>query len=175
MRQALFTAFSLIGIANGISQLRYWLRPPTHRMHWWFEHMGAMLGACIAATTAFLVVNAGRLGLETFSLAVWLSPTVVGVPTIVLWTRYYQEKFAESASPGVPRRGSFGGICRRRAPGAENSHSQAGDDGGQHRHAEGREYQHRGDQQNGDRDGERHDAERPQQRDRRARQRTRIR
>ena len=109
MRQTLFTAFSFIGIANGISQLRYWLRPPTHRMHWWFEHMGAMLGACIAATTAFLVVNAGRLGLETFSLAVWLSPTVVGVPTIVLWTRYYQEKFAESASPGVPRRGSWTG------------------------------------------------------------------
>jgi hypothetical protein len=27
--------------------------------------MGSMLGSCIAATTAFLVVNAGRLGVET--------------------------------------------------------------------------------------------------------------
>ena len=31
---------------------------PSHPMHWWFEHMSSMLGACIAATTAFLVVNA---------------------------------------------------------------------------------------------------------------------
>lgn len=93
MRQALFAAFSIIGIVNGASQLHYWLRPPTHHMHWWFQHMGAMLGSCIAATTAFLVVNAGRLGADTFSLAVWLSPTVVGVPTIVLWTRHYQQRF----------------------------------------------------------------------------------
>ena len=99
MRQTLFTAFSFIGIVNGVSQLKYWLRPPTHPMHWWFEHMGAMFGSCIAATTAFLVVNAGRLGLETFSLAVWLSPTVVGVPTIVLWTRYYREKFGAARQP----------------------------------------------------------------------------
>jgi hypothetical protein len=93
MRQTLFAAFSIIGIVSGASQLAYWLRPPTHHMHWWFQHMGSMLGSCIAATTAFLVVNAGRLGADTFSLAVWLSPTVVGVPTIALWTRYYQQKF----------------------------------------------------------------------------------
>ena len=40
-RQTLFVAFSFIGIVNGVSQLEYWLRPPTHPMHWWFEHMGA--------------------------------------------------------------------------------------------------------------------------------------
>lgn len=102
----LFTAFSIIGIVNGASQLGYWLRPPTHHMHWWFEHMGAMLGSCIAATTAFLVVNAGRLGADTFSLAVWLSPTVVGVPTIVLWTRYYRQKF------GLARYGSAPAITK---------------------------------------------------------------
>ena len=99
MRHTLFTAFSFIGIVNGVSQLKYWLRPPTHPMHWWFEHMGAMFGACIAATTAFLVINAGRLGLDTFSLAVWLSPTVVGVPTLVLWTRHYREKFGVARQP----------------------------------------------------------------------------
>ena len=56
--------------------------------------MGSMLGSCIAATTAFLVVNAGRLGVETFSLLVWLTPTIIGVPTIAIWTRYYRQKFA---------------------------------------------------------------------------------
>ena len=91
--RTLFAAFSIIGLLSGGSQLFYWLRPPTHHMHWWFEHMGAMLGSCIAATTAFLVVNAGRLGADTFSLAVWLAPTIIGAPTIVVWTAYYRRRF----------------------------------------------------------------------------------
>jgi hypothetical protein len=93
MQHALTAAFSLIGIVNGAGQLRYWLRPPSHHMHWWFEHMSAMLGSCIAATTAFLVLNADRLGVETLSLALWLAPSVIGVPTIAIWTRHYRRKF----------------------------------------------------------------------------------
>jgi uncharacterized membrane protein len=93
----LFSAFSVIGLLIGGGQLAYWLRVPTHPMHWWFEHMGAMLGSCIAATTAFFVVNAGRLGLETFALVVWLTPTVVGVPAIALWTAYYRRRFSGTA------------------------------------------------------------------------------
>jgi hypothetical protein len=90
----LFTAFSVIGLLAGGGNLAYWLTAPTHPMHWWFEHMSSMLGACIAATTAFLVVNASNLGMETFSLAVWLTPSVIGVPTIAIWTRYYRRRFA---------------------------------------------------------------------------------
>ena len=93
----LFTAFSVIGLLGGGGNLAYWLTPPSHPMHWWFEHMSNMLGACIAATTAFLVVNAGNLGLQTFSFVVWLTPTVIGVPTIAIWTRYYRKKFAPAA------------------------------------------------------------------------------
>jgi hypothetical protein len=93
----LFTAFSAIGLFVGSGQLAYWLARPSHPMHWWFEHMGSMLGSCIAATTAFLVVNASRLGLETFSLLVWLTPTIIGIPTIAIWTRYYRQKFAPAA------------------------------------------------------------------------------
>jgi hypothetical protein len=90
----LFAAFSLIGLVNGGSQLFYWRRVPTHPMHWWFQHMGSMMGSCIAATTAFLVVNSGRIGFETFALAVWLTPTVIGTPAIIIWTAYYKRKFA---------------------------------------------------------------------------------
>jgi hypothetical protein len=104
-RHPLSAAFSLIGIVNGVGQLRYWLRPPAHHMHWWFEHMSAMLGSCIAATTAFLVLNADRLGAETLSLALWLAPSVIGVPAIVIWTRYYQKKFG----PARPARSLHGG------------------------------------------------------------------
>ncbi len=89
----LFVAFSVIGLLNGGGQLAYWLRRPRSPMHWWFEHMGNMLGACIAATTAFLVVNAQRWGLETFSILVWLAPTLIGGPVIVIWTGYYKRRF----------------------------------------------------------------------------------
>jgi uncharacterized membrane protein len=92
----LFVAFSGIGLISGGTQLAYWLRPPRTPMHWWFEHMSSMLGACIAATTAFLVVNAPRLGLETFSVVVWLAPTIVGGSAIAIWTRYYRRRFEDS-------------------------------------------------------------------------------
>jgi hypothetical protein len=66
-------------------------------MHWWFRHLSAMLGACIAATTAFLVVNAQVAGLPRTSMIVWLAPTLIGTPAIAVWTAYYKRRFA---SPG---------------------------------------------------------------------------
>ena len=97
--QPLFAAFSVLGLVAGIQGLYYWLRKPTDRMHWWFRHMSAMLGACIAATTAFLVVNAPAAGLSRTSIIVWLAPTIVGTPAIAIWTAYYKRRFA---SPGRP-------------------------------------------------------------------------
>lgn len=103
----LFVAFSVIGLITGGGQLLYWLRRPASPMHWWFEHMSSMLGACIAATTAFLVVNAQRLGLDTFSLLVWLAPAIVGTPAIAIWTAYYRRRFSgrratAGSAPPVP-------------------------------------------------------------------------
>jgi uncharacterized membrane protein len=93
--RTLFVAFAGIGLLSGGGQLAYWLRAPRSPMHWWFEHMSSMLGACVAATTAFLVVNAQRWGLETFALAVWLTPTIVGTPAIAIWTGYYRRRFQQ--------------------------------------------------------------------------------
>ena len=95
----LFSAFSVIGLVNGGQGLAYWLRPPAHRMHWWFQHMSSMLGSCIAATTAFLVVNAPQAGLSRASLIVWFTPALVGAPAIAIWTAYYRRRFASSAMP----------------------------------------------------------------------------
>ena len=105
MGMTLFVVFAIIGLVSGGGQLAYWLRAPRSPMHWWFEHMSSMLGACIAATTAFLVVNADRWGFGTFSIAVWLAPTVVGAPAIAIWTTYYRRKFSArraTASTGRP-------------------------------------------------------------------------
>jgi hypothetical protein len=96
--QVLFGAFSLLGAFNGVNNLRYWLRTPASRMHWWFAHMNGMLGGCIAAVTAFVVVNAGHLGLP--QLVAWLAPPVIGSLGAAVWTRYYQRRF----SPATERR-----------------------------------------------------------------------
>jgi hypothetical protein len=92
--QALLVGFAPVGLFVGISQLRYWLRPPGTRMHWWFEHMGGMVGASIGALTAFLVVNAPRLGLRSGSLLVWLLPSLVGAVGLSHWTARYRRQFA---------------------------------------------------------------------------------
>ncbi len=102
-RVPLFAAFSLIGMFNGVSSLRYWLRPPTTRMHWWFAHMNGMLGGCIAAVTAFFVTNAGSLHLP--QLVAWLAPSVIGSIGTAIWTRYYQSKFNARASASAPAAG----------------------------------------------------------------------
>lgn len=94
--QVLFMAFAVIGIVSGAGALRYWLRAPTSRMHWWFEHMAARLGGCIAATTAFLVVNANNMGL--WPMVAWLSPAILGTPLTAIWTAYYRRRFTASPS-----------------------------------------------------------------------------
>jgi uncharacterized membrane protein len=90
--QTLFVAFGGLGLLNAAGSLRYWLQAPAAPMHWWFQHMNGMLAGCIAATTAFLVIGGGRLGI--WPLVAWLAPAAVGAPAIALWTQYYKRRFA---------------------------------------------------------------------------------
>ncbi|HEY4179130.1 MAG TPA: hypothetical protein VGM90_19940 [Kofleriaceae bacterium] len=96
--RTLFIAFSLVGLTSGIGQLRYWLRAPTSRHHWWFAHMSGMLGSCIAALTALVVVNAARFGTRTFATAIWIAVPAIGVPAIFAWTAYYRRRFSAVGS-----------------------------------------------------------------------------
>lgn len=50
-------------------------------------HVGMMVGATIAATTAFGAVNLPALGVPP--LIVWLGPTALGIPVIVYFSRRY--------------------------------------------------------------------------------------
>ena len=99
--ETLFIVFAVLGSANAAASLRYWLRPPSSRTHWWFEHMSGMLGGCIAATTAFMVNTADNFGL--WPLAAWLAPSIVGSPAIAIWIAYYKRRFsgAGEARPGT--------------------------------------------------------------------------
>ena len=100
--RTLFIAFSFVGLFTGIGQLRYWLRTPTTRHHWWFAHMGGMLGSCLAALTALVVVNAARFGSRTFATTVWIGVPALGIPAIVAWTVYYRRRFATRPPADLP-------------------------------------------------------------------------
>ena len=97
----LLFALSPIGIGNGIGQLRYMKAVGLSRRAWMYEHIGAMLGSGIAFHTAFAVFGSSRL--FDFELAGWLqivpwvTPAVIGIPAILIWTRHYQRKFGELA------------------------------------------------------------------------------
>jgi uncharacterized membrane protein len=92
--RTLFIAFSFVGLISGTSQLRYWLRPPTTKRHWWFAHMSGMLASCVAALTALVVVNAERFGTRTFATTLWIAVPALGLPAIFAWTAYYRRRFA---------------------------------------------------------------------------------
>lgn len=95
----LLSYFPFIGIFLGATQLAYWLRPPNRRMHWWFEHLGGMLGCCIATVTAFTVFGAPRLlGVDSVSIVVWFMPSIILVPVIIGFSVYYRKKFSASKS-----------------------------------------------------------------------------
>jgi uncharacterized membrane protein len=83
--------FGGISLLLGISDIRQLFKPPLRDRAWWFSHMSRFLGAYIATVTAFSVVNFQFL---RYSWR-WLWPTVIGVPGILLWRRYYAKKFAK--------------------------------------------------------------------------------
>lgn len=87
--------FGFIGMALAFGQLKSFVVKPTEKMFWWYTHLGNMIGSYIAAWSAFSVVTLSRfLGSQWY---VWLWPTMVGVPAIVLTTAYYKRKFTPKA------------------------------------------------------------------------------
>ena len=97
----LLLALSPIGILTGGGILRFLRNEPASPRAWFYEHLGAMLGAGIAFHTAFFVFGASRLfdfGLTGWvAILPWIAPTLIGVPATNLWTRHYQRRFGELA------------------------------------------------------------------------------
>ena len=93
--------FGLLGMRMGIGSIVGFLSRPREKMFWWYGHMQGMIASYIAAMTAFSSVNLS----PWFGAAwwVWLWPTMIGVPAIAIWTRYYKKKFAPRAAPAAAR------------------------------------------------------------------------
>jgi hypothetical protein len=98
----LFVIFAALGVVQGVTQLRFWLRAPATRQEWFLAHMTGMGTSCITTVTAFLVVNAHSFGLGTFDLAVWLAPGTIGGVGLTLWKRGYARRFAGRAGNAAP-------------------------------------------------------------------------
>ena len=86
---------------NAGQDIYRFLNPPSDKNFWWYGHMTGMLASYIAAVTAFLVNNARHMGFGGPIWVWWLLPTIVGVPAIATWTRYYRAKFNRKLAPAA--------------------------------------------------------------------------
>lgn len=85
--------FGVLGMRLALVQMASFVWKPKEKMFWWYGHLGNFIGSYIAAWTAFSVVTLPRI-LPQAGMALWLWPTVVGVPAIAITTGYYKRKFA---------------------------------------------------------------------------------
>jgi uncharacterized membrane protein len=84
--------FGFVAISLGSGQIKDFVRKPKEKMFWWYTHLGNFIGSYIAAWSAFSVVTLTRVVGNHWW--VWLWPTMIGVPAIVITTAYYRRKFA---------------------------------------------------------------------------------
>jgi len=97
----LLVLFAALGAAQGVGHLSAWRTPSPSRERRLLSHIGAMGTSCITTLTAFVVVNAPRLGLRRFDPSVWFVPIVLlGLGLTILRRRY-----AKRLANGDPRLG----------------------------------------------------------------------
>lgn len=90
-----YLVFGVIGLLFVRRDLKNYRGKPDHRNYWLLAHLQRMIGAYIAALTAFLVVNSDSFPLTIPGYVYWLLPTVILTPLIVIWSRNYQVKNQE--------------------------------------------------------------------------------
>lgn len=84
--------FGSIGILNSTRDIKRFVQKKEDKQRWLFDHIGGMLGSYIAAVSAFTVNN---LNFEWMpQIIAWLWPTVIGVPMMMRWMRFYKNKLS---------------------------------------------------------------------------------
>jgi uncharacterized membrane protein len=97
----LFVLFAALGTVQGIMNLRFWLRPPATRVDHLLQHIGGMGTSCITTVTAFLVVNAPRLGTSGLNPLIWILPGALGGVAIALVQRSYRRPTPDARREGA--------------------------------------------------------------------------
>jgi hypothetical protein len=83
--------FGALGMRSSGMHLRSLARKPTEKMFWLYKHFQHFIASYVAAWTAFSTVSLPQLLGHTMWLWIW--PSAIGVPAIVLTTAYYRRKF----------------------------------------------------------------------------------
>ncbi|MEO6600000.1 MAG: hypothetical protein ABIQ16_09030 [Polyangiaceae bacterium] len=97
--QLLFVLFAALGVGQGVMHLRSWLTHRKNREGRLLAHMSAMGTSCITTLTAFIVVNAPRLGMRTFDPRLWAVPIVILGLGLAIMRRHYAKRFAQGGAP----------------------------------------------------------------------------
>ncbi len=92
--------FGCVGMRAAGLEMWSFVRKPKEKMFWWYTHLRNFIGSYIAAWSAFSVVTLPRLFGD--HLWLWIWPTAVGVPVIVVTTAYYKRRFAPRERPPSP-------------------------------------------------------------------------
>jgi hypothetical protein len=94
----ILTVFGAISSYLAVSDFRLFVQTIQQKKipknQWMLRHLGMMLGAYIATSTAFIVVNIQTMD---FAWIPWLVPTAIGTPMIFYWTRKYKLKSEKSS------------------------------------------------------------------------------
>ncbi len=84
--------FGVISLLFVRTDLKNYRGKAGHRNYWLLAHLQRMTGGYIAALTAFLVVNADNFPSVIPGIVLWLLPTAVLTPLIIIWSRKYEAK-----------------------------------------------------------------------------------
>jgi len=102
-RYVICIVLGLLGVVDWRENLNFLRNPRPSPRAWWYKHMECMLGCGIGFHTAFLVFGLSRLMPSAalpgaWALLPWILPTLIGIPVMQKWIRYYKRKFGELES-----------------------------------------------------------------------------
>jgi len=99
-RSLLLAFFGITAAFVAGEHLLFAVRPLPSKMAWWYGHMNGMLGAVIAAITAFSIAGLRRmLPLPTeIAFLPWIAPPLLLSPLFTMWVRYYRRQFGDRPS-----------------------------------------------------------------------------
>jgi uncharacterized membrane protein len=85
-----FIVFGFLGLRMVGKDIKNYKGKAEISNYWLIAHLQRMIGAYIAALTAFLVVNGKYLDGFVPNYVIWLLPTAILLPLIIKWTKKYQ-------------------------------------------------------------------------------------
>ena len=90
-----FLTFGFLGLLFVRNDIKNYRGKADILNFWLTSHIQRMVGAFIASSTAFLVVNAKYMPEFIPIIVYWLLPTVILTPLIIKWTKKYKVKKAK--------------------------------------------------------------------------------